>query len=68
MRLKDYIALLENIVETERNAVEVPDELERWRARVASIHRPQRAYGSATHLEQWTKKRNMRMREVALPD
>ena len=29
VRLKDYIALLENIVETERNAVEVPDELER---------------------------------------
>lgn len=68
VRLKDYIALLENIVETERNAVEVPDELERWRARVSSIHRRQRAYGSATHLEQWAKKRNMRLREVALPD
>jgi hypothetical protein len=63
--LRSYLRLLETIIDREsRHQEDSPEG--RWRKDVASIHRPQRAYGSAQELRDWGGPRNLKRLGSAL--
>ena len=68
MVLGDYIEVLEGIVAAETGPSTISDNVARWRARVSSLRRPQRAFGSEEMLRAWTASRGLRLKEAPLPD
>ncbi len=69
MTLKGYVELLEGIMAADSAgaAGQEPDPAARWRARVASMRKRQRAHGREDTLAQWMAQRGMRCWEVPLP-
>lgn len=67
--LEEYIELLEAIATAETTpAAPLSDDVGRWRVRMYSIRKRQRAYGPENLLKQWTTARNFRPMEVPLPE
>ena len=66
MTLVEYVSLLEAIVLAETRASEAPDRVARWIARMSSLRKRQRAYGSRELLRQWTAERGMQLRETPM--
>ena len=61
-----YVRLLEDIVAAETGASEAPDRVARWIARMSSLRKRQRAYGSRELLQKWTAERGMQLREAPM--
>ena len=68
LTLADYITILEGIIDADTSPSDKPNRIARWRARVSSLRKRQRAYGSIELLRQWTANRGMQLREGALPN
>ena len=69
MTLRNYVGMLEGIMEAESAGAErrARDGPACWLARVASIHKRQRAHGREGALKEWMEQRGMRCWEVPLP-
>lgn len=61
-----HVRLLEEVVAAETGESEAPDRVARWMARMSSLRKRQRAYGSRELLRKWTADRGMQLREVAM--
>ena len=64
--LREYVRLLKSIFEAREGTVVDPDQDDRWRLHVASLHKRQRAYGMLENLEQWVASRGLQRRERPL--
>ena len=62
-----YASRLKDIAAAHAGKARASDQVARWFARVSSLRKRQRAYGSAERLRKWTSDRAMQLRETPLP-